>query len=57
MNNNQIELNKGKFLPLGDLFFCKYQDSQIKVKDHFHLTIGQTPSTKNPKYYEKGTIK
>ncbi|CAG8679660.1 46129_t:CDS:2, partial [Gigaspora margarita] len=52
-----LELPKTLFLPLGDLLFEKYKDSQIKIKDHFKLVRGKTPPTKNPEYYEKGTIK
>ncbi|CAH1755737.1 9165_t:CDS:1 [Entrophospora sp. SA101] len=46
-----------KILELGDLLFMKYKDSQIKIKDHFQLIRGKTPPTKNPEYYEKGSIK
>src|SRR5437762_14362928 len=46
-----------KYLELGDLLFLKYRDSQIKIKDHFQLIRGKTPPTKNPEYYQNGTIK
>nr|CAG8498164.1 11304_t:CDS:10 [Entrophospora candida] len=39
-----------------DLLFAKYKDSQIKIKDHFKLVRGKTPPTKNPEYYENGTL-
>ena len=48
---------KQEFLKLGDLLFQKYKDSQIKIKDHFRLVRGKTPPTKNPEYYQNGTIK
>ncbi|MCE8159093.1 MAG: restriction endonuclease subunit S [Candidatus Moeniiplasma glomeromycotorum] len=32
-----------KYLELGDLLFLKYQDSQIKIKDHFKLIAGKSP--------------
>ena len=43
-------------LELGDLYFKKYQDSQIKIKDYFQLVRGKTPPTKNPEYYENGNL-
>jgi len=46
-----------KYLELGDLLFQKYKNSQIKIKDHFQLVRGKTPPTKNPEYYQNGTIK
>jgi hypothetical protein len=46
-----------KCLELGDLLFLKYKDTKIKIKDHFKLVRGKTPPTKNPEYYENGTIK
>lgn len=46
-----------KFLQVGDLIFQKYQDSEIKLKDHFQLIRGKTPPTYNPNYYENGLIK
>lgn len=46
-----------KYLELGDLFFLKYRDSQIKIKDHFQLIRGKTPPTDNPEYCENGDIK
>src|SRR5829696_1792029 len=46
-----------KLLEYGDCLFQKYQDSQIKIKDHFKLVRGKTPPTKNPEYYQNGTIK
>ena len=52
----RLELPKTPFLPLGDLLFQKYKDSQIKIKDHFRLTCGKTPPTKNPEYYENGNL-
>lgn len=48
---------KQRLLKIGDLLFQKYKDSQIKIKDHFKIITGKTPSTKNPEYYENGTIK
>ena len=33
----KLELPKTLFLPLGDLLFQKYKDSQIRVKEHFKL--------------------
>jgi len=56
LTDNYTELNK-IFLPLGDLLFQKHKDSQIKIKDHFKLVRGKTPPTKNPEYYQNGTIK
>ncbi|KLL04847.1 MAG: type I restriction endonuclease subunit S [Mycoplasmataceae bacterium RV_VA103A] len=44
-------------LEYADLLFLKYRDSEIKIKDYFKLVRGKTPSTKNPEYYENGTIK
>ncbi|CAI2161852.1 14256_t:CDS:10 [Funneliformis geosporum] len=52
-----LQLPQTLFFSLGDLFFQKYQDSQIIIKDHFKLVRGKTPPTKNPEYYENGTIK
>ena len=46
-----------KFLQAGDLIFQKYQDSEIKIKEHFQLIRGKTPSTNNLNYYENGLIK
>lgn len=53
----RLELPKDLFLPLGDLLFQKYKDSQIRIKDHFKLVRGKTPAPKTPGYYENGTIK
>src|SRR5438045_4028897 len=53
----RLELPKNLIFPLGDLLFQKYKDSQIRIKDYFNLMRGNTPLTKNPEYYEKGTIK
>jgi len=43
-------------LRLGDLLFQKYQDNQIKIKDHFKLVRGKTPPTKISEYYENGSL-
>lgn len=53
----KLELPKDLLFPLADLLFQKYKDSQIRIKDHFQLVRGKTPSTKNPEYYENGNIK
>lgn len=45
------------FVKLGDLYFKKFMDSQIRIKDHFKLVRGKTPATNNKEYYENGTIK
>jgi len=55
-NNRLLEIVK-TILEYADLLFLKYKDSQIKIKDHFKLVRGKTPPTKNPEYYENGTIK
>ncbi|CAG8832856.1 20141_t:CDS:1, partial [Racocetra persica] len=55
-NNRLLEIIK-TILEYADLLFLKYRDSEIKIKDYFKLVRGKTPSTKNPEYYENGTIK
>src|SRR5436190_17557602 len=55
-NNNLLNIIK-TILEYVDLLFLKYKNTQIKIKDHFKLVRGKTPPTKNPEYYENGTIK
>lgn len=55
-NDFLVKLTK-KYLELGDLLFLKYQDSEIKIKEHFRLIRGKTPPTKNPHYYQNGIVK
>src|ERR1043166_415395 len=55
-NNNLLNIIK-TVLEYADHLFLKYQDSQIKIKDHFQLIRGKTPPTNNKEYYKKGTIK